>query len=97
VLGRAWSAIHQSVIETGDRVFDAIAGIFVTLVARELQDVPGALQDPGIPSTFCLILSRARELDGLEAAASDDSWAVYADTARKTGLGKVERKQVSGY
>ncbi|QRV75308.1 wings apart-like protein regulation of heterochromatin protein [Ceratobasidium sp. AG-Ba] len=95
VLGRAWNAIHQSVVETGDRVFDAIAGIFVTLVARELQDVPGALQDTKIPTTFCLILNRARELDGLEAAASDSSWAVYADAARKIGLGKVERKQLS--
>ncbi|KAG9126458.1 hypothetical protein FRC07_003352 [Ceratobasidium sp. 392] len=95
VLGRAWSAIHQSVVETGDRVFDAIAGVFVAFVARELRDVPGALQDTGIPSTFCLILNRARELDGLEAAASDDNWAMYADAARKTGLGKVERKQLS--
>ncbi|KAG9104638.1 hypothetical protein FRC06_000402 [Ceratobasidium sp. 370] len=95
VLGRAWGAIRQSVDETGDRVFDAIAGIFITLVARELQDVPGALQDTSISSIFCLILNRARELDGLEAAASDDSWAVYAEAARKTGLGKVERKQLS--
>lgn len=64
-------------------------------MARELQDVPGALQDTKLPSTFCTILNRARELDGLEAAASDSSWAVYADVARKAGLGKVERKQVS--
>lgn len=78
-------------------MFDAIAGIFVSLVARELQDVPGALQDTNMPSTFCVILNRARELDGLEAAASDSSWAVYADAARKAGLGKVERKQVSSY
>ena len=76
-------------------MFDAIAGIFVFLVARELQDIPGALQDSKLPSTFCIILNRARELDGLEAAAPDSSWAVYADVARKIGLGKVERKQVS--
>jgi hypothetical protein len=76
-------------------VFDAIAGIFVSLVARELQDVPGALQDANIASTFCLVLNRAREMDGLEATASESSWTVYADVARKIGLGKVERKQVS--
>ncbi|KAG8731210.1 hypothetical protein FRC11_004734, partial [Ceratobasidium sp. 423] len=93
VLGRAWRAIHQSVLEAGDRVFDAITAIFICLVARELQDVSGALQDSKLPSTFCFILNRARELDGLEAAASDSSWAMYADVAKRAGVGKVERKQ----
>ncbi|KAJ1307843.1 hypothetical protein OPQ81_001925 [Rhizoctonia solani] len=94
VLGRAWRAIHQSVLEAGDRVFDAIAAIFICLVARELQDVPGALQDSKLPFTFCFILNRAREFDGLEAAASDSSWAMYADVAKRAGVGKVERKQL---
>ncbi|CAE6527931.1 unnamed protein product [Rhizoctonia solani] len=94
VLGRAWRAIHQSVLEAGDRVFDAIAAIFICLVARELQDVSGALQDSKLPTTFCFILNRARELDGLEAAASDSSWAMYADVAKRAGVGKVERKQL---
>ncbi|CAE6409139.1 unnamed protein product [Rhizoctonia solani] len=93
VLGRAWRAIHQSVLEAGDRVFDAIAAIFICLVARELQDVAGALQDSKLPSTFCFILNRARDFDGLEAAASDSSWAMYADVAKRAGVGKVERKQ----
>ncbi|KDN48639.1 hypothetical protein RSAG8_02626, partial [Rhizoctonia solani AG-8 WAC10335] len=94
VLGRAWRAIHQSVLEAGDRVFDAIAAIFICLVARELQDVSGALQDSKLPSTFCFILNRSREFDGLEAAASDSSWAMYADVAKRAGVGKVERKQL---
>ncbi|KAF8753372.1 Wings apart-like protein heterochromatin [Rhizoctonia solani] len=94
VLGRAWRAIHQSVLEAGDRVFDAIAAIFICLVARELQDVAGALQDSKLPSTFCFILNRARDFDGLEAAASDSSWAMYADVAKRAGVGKVERKQL---
>ncbi|CAE6447267.1 unnamed protein product [Rhizoctonia solani] len=94
VLGRAWRAIHQSVLEAGDRVFDAIAAIFICLVARELQDVSSALQDSKLPSTFCFILNRARELDGLEAAASDSSWAMYAEVAKRAGVGKVERKQL---
>ncbi|CAE6505701.1 unnamed protein product [Rhizoctonia solani] len=94
VLGRAWRAIHRSVLEAGDRVFDAIAAIFICLVARELQDVSGALQDSKLPSTFCFILNRAREFDGLEAAASDSSWAIYADVAKRAGVGKVERKQL---
>jgi hypothetical protein len=76
------------------QVFDAIAAIFVCLVAHELQDVPSALQDSKLPSTFCFILNRARDLDGLEAAASDSSWAMYADVAKRAGVGKVERKQV---
>ncbi|EUC57029.1 wings apart-like protein regulation of heterochromatin protein, partial [Rhizoctonia solani AG-3 Rhs1AP] len=94
VLGRAWRAIHRSVLEAGDRVFDAIAAIFICLVARELQDVSGALQDSKLPSTFCFILNRAREFDGLEAGASDSSWAIYADVAKRAGVGKVERKQL---
>ncbi|CAE6415573.1 unnamed protein product [Rhizoctonia solani] len=94
VLGRAWRAIHQSVLEAGDRVFDAIAAIFICLVACELQDVAGALQDSKLPSTFCFILNRARDFDGLEAAASDSSWAMYADVAKRAGVGKVERKQL---
>ncbi|ELU41010.1 hypothetical protein AG1IA_04964 [Rhizoctonia solani AG-1 IA] len=60
----------------------------------ELQDVAGALQDSKLPSTFCFILNRARDFDGLEAAASDSSWAMYADVAKRAGVGKVERKQL---
>ncbi|CUA68552.1 Wings apart-like protein homolog [Rhizoctonia solani] len=81
VLGRAWRAIHRSVLDAGDRVFDAIAAIFICLVARELQDVSGALQDQSFLPPFVLSLI--------------GPWTMYADAAKRAGVGKVERKQLS--